>query len=115
MLDIGDEQRNELSRRAASRTLPAGDVFSARLILALAGGQTYHQTMTSLQTPAPTISRWKHRSSGKESTDWSRAIGAVSRAWQTRPCRPESRARRSKSLPIDAMVVPEDGGGAGAE
>ena len=26
---------------AASRTLPAGDVFRARLILALADGQTY--------------------------------------------------------------------------
>jgi len=59
--DIGDEQRNELSRRAASRTLPAGDVFRARLILALAEGQTYHQIMTSLQTSAPTISRWKQR------------------------------------------------------
>jgi transposase len=36
-------------------------VFRARLILALADGQTYSQIMTSLQTSAPTISRWKQR------------------------------------------------------
>ena len=38
VLKITDEQRQELSRCAASRTLPAGDVFRARLILALADG-----------------------------------------------------------------------------
>ena len=36
VLTITDEQRSELSKWAASRTLPAGDVFRARLILALA-------------------------------------------------------------------------------
>jgi transposase len=41
--------------------LPAGDVFRARLILALADGQSYSQIMASLQTTAPTISRWKQR------------------------------------------------------
>jgi len=34
---------------------------SGRLILALADGQTYSQIMASLQTTAPTISRWKRR------------------------------------------------------
>ena len=61
MLTITEEQRNELNKWAASRTLPAGDVFRARLILSLAGGQTYSQIMTTLQTTAPTISRWKQR------------------------------------------------------
>jgi transposase len=61
MLSVSDEQRNELRKWAASRTLPAGDVFRARLILALADGRTYSQIMTSLQTTAPTISRWKQR------------------------------------------------------
>ena len=61
MLAVSDEQRNELRKWAASRTLPAGDVFRARLILALADGRTYSQIMTSLQTTAPTISRWKQR------------------------------------------------------
>jgi len=51
----------ELTRWAQSRTLPVGDVFRARLILALAGGQTYQQIKDSLQTTAPMISRWKQR------------------------------------------------------
>src|SRR5579862_3953605 len=61
MLSVSDEQRIELRKWAASRTLPAGDVFRARLILALADGQTYSQIMASLHTTAPTISRWKQR------------------------------------------------------
>src|SRR5580693_1544357 len=60
-LALTEEQRSELSKWAASRTLPAGDVFRARLILALADGQTYSRIMASLQTTAPTISRWKQR------------------------------------------------------
>ena len=58
---ITDEQRSELSRWAQSRTLPAGDVFRARLILALAKGESYRQITASLHTTAPTISRWKQR------------------------------------------------------
>jgi transposase len=61
VLTITDEQRSELSKWAQSRTLPAGDVFRARLILALAEGESYRQIMTSLRTTAPTISRWKQR------------------------------------------------------
>ena len=61
VLAITDEQRSELSRWAQSRTLPAGDVFRARLIWALAQGESYRQIMASLQTTAPTISRWKQR------------------------------------------------------
>jgi len=56
VLAITDEQRSELNKWAASRTLPAGDVFRARLILALAAGQTYSRIMRTLQTTAPTIS-----------------------------------------------------------
>jgi transposase len=61
VLPITQEQRNELTKWAQSRTLPAGDVFRARLILALADGASYSQIMRSLQTTAPTISRWKQR------------------------------------------------------
>ena len=61
VLTVTEEQRSELSRWAASRSLPAGDVFRARLILALGEGRTYSQIITSLQTTAPTISRWKQR------------------------------------------------------
>ena len=58
---VTDEQRSELRKWATSRTLPAGDVFRARLILALAAGPIYSQIMASLQITAPTISRWKQR------------------------------------------------------
>ena len=61
VLSLTDEQRIELTRLAQARTLPASDVFRARLILALASGRTYSQIMASLQTTAPTISRWKLR------------------------------------------------------
>ena len=46
---------------ANSRTFPAGDVFRARLILALAAGQSYQATARDLRTSAPTIARWKNR------------------------------------------------------
>jgi transposase len=44
-----------------SRSLPAGDVFKARLILMLATGRTYTEIRRRLATTAPTISHWKKR------------------------------------------------------
>lgn len=61
MPSIANEQREELTRWAQSRTLPARDLFRARLILALADGYSYRQIQSSLHTNAPTISRWKQR------------------------------------------------------
>jgi len=61
LLPLSEEQRCELNRWAQSRTLPAGDVFRARLILALGDGWSYSQIKQRLQTTAPTISRWKQR------------------------------------------------------
>src|SRR6478672_12414590 len=61
LVSLTEEQRKELTGWAHSRTLPAGDVFRARLILALADGMTYEAIKSSLQTTAPTISRWKQR------------------------------------------------------
>ena len=61
MLRINDEQRTELERWASSRTLPAGDVFRARLILALASGKSYSQVEAELGTSRPTIARWRKR------------------------------------------------------
>jgi hypothetical protein len=57
LLLLSSEQRKELKRWAHSRTLSAGDVFRARLILALGDGLTYAAMKTSLQTTAPTMSR----------------------------------------------------------
>ena len=61
MLNLSGDQRQELQRWAQSRTLPAGDVFRARLILALAEGIGYREIARSLKTSAPTIARWKMR------------------------------------------------------
>ena len=61
LLSLTEEQRKELTSWVHSRTLPAGDVFRARLILALADGMTYGAVKSSLRTTAPTISRWKQR------------------------------------------------------
>lgn len=61
LLSLSAEQRDELKRWAQSRTLPAGDVFRAQLILALADGMTYAAIKKALHTTAPTISRWKRR------------------------------------------------------
>src|ERR1043166_5989369 len=44
-----------------SRSLPAGDVLRARVILMLGEGRSYAEIQESLQTTAPTISRWKKR------------------------------------------------------
>jgi transposase len=55
------DERLELEQMAQSRTLPAGDVFRARLILMLAEGVPYRSIQERLATTAPTISRWKDR------------------------------------------------------
>ena len=61
LLKLTPEQREDLQRWAQSRTLPAGDVFRARLILALADGTTYREIARTLKTSLPTIARWKMR------------------------------------------------------
>jgi transposase len=61
LLILTDEQRDELTRWSQSRTLRAGDVFRARLILALAVGKSYSQIEAELNTSRPTIARWKQR------------------------------------------------------
>ena len=61
LISLTGEQREELTGWSHSRTLPAGDVFRARLILALADGLTYEAIKQRLHTTARTISRWKQR------------------------------------------------------
>src|SRR5215469_12642045 len=58
---LNEEQRIELSSIAQSRSLPAGYVFRARLILMLAEGAPHSAIKRQLRTTAPTISRWKVR------------------------------------------------------
>jgi transposase len=59
VLTPGEQQ--ELQQMCLSRSLPAGDVFRARLILMLAGGRSYTEIRERLDTTAPTISLWKKR------------------------------------------------------
>src|SRR5438445_12522881 len=61
VIELTAEESEELTRWAKSRTLPASDVFKARLILALAGGKSYSEIETGLGTSRPTIARWKAR------------------------------------------------------
>lgn len=61
MSELSQEHREDLVRWAQSRTLPAGDVFRARLILALADGKSWNQIQIELRTSRPTIARWKRR------------------------------------------------------
>src|SRR5205809_7592604 len=61
LLTLTAEEEQELERWAQSRTLPAGDVFRARLILALGEGKSYRDIANSMRTSAATIARWKIR------------------------------------------------------
>lgn len=58
---LTDEEKTELEQMTQSRTLPAGDVMRARMMLLLAKGTSYQEIQKRLDTTAPTISRWKAR------------------------------------------------------
>lgn len=60
-IQLSAEERAELEEITKSRTLPAGDVFRARLILLLAEGLPYRTIEERLHTTAPTIARWRSR------------------------------------------------------
>ena len=60
-IELSAEERVELEEITKSRTLPAGDVFRARLILLLAEGLPYRTIEERLNTTAPTIARWRSR------------------------------------------------------
>ena len=60
-ITLTTDERAELEQMTQSRTLPAGDVFRARLVLMLADGLSYRTIQERLDTTAPTISRWRDR------------------------------------------------------
>ena len=60
-LPLTEAQRTELTEISQSRSLPAGYVFRAKLILMLADGCSFNTIKKRLQTTAPTIIRWKER------------------------------------------------------
>src|SRR3989442_7952032 len=79
LLELTAAEKPDLERWAQSRTLPAGDVFRARLILALADGPSYREMGRGMRTSAATIARWRTRFE------------------QDRLARPERRHRGSKT------------------
>lgn len=60
-LVLSAQERAELEQMTQSRTLPAGDVQRARIILLIADGESYAAIEERLDTSATTISRWKKR------------------------------------------------------
>lgn len=60
-LTITVDEQDELRQMSLSRSLPAGDVLKARIILMLASGRSYAQIRKRLETTGPTISHWKKR------------------------------------------------------
>jgi transposase len=60
-LSLSEDESQELQRMSLSRSLPAGDVLRARLILMLADGHSYAEIQKRLNTTAPTISKWRKR------------------------------------------------------
>jgi transposase len=60
-LSLNEDEHEELQRMSLSRSLPAGDVFRARVILMLAEGRSYSEIQERLKTTAPTISKWRKR------------------------------------------------------
>jgi transposase len=60
-ITLTTDEQAELEQMTQSRTLPAGDVFRARLVLMLAEGLPYRTIQERLGTTPPTISRWRRR------------------------------------------------------
>ena len=58
-LILNASQQDELVAISKSRSLPAGYVFRAKLILMLAEGACFRTIKHKLGTMAPTIVRWK--------------------------------------------------------
>jgi len=60
-IEVKAAERDELREMSVARSLPAGEVLRARMILMLAEGRSYAEIQERLQTTAPTIARWKKR------------------------------------------------------
>src|SRR5437667_4800696 len=110
------EQQLELSSIAQSRSLPAGYVFRAKLILLLAERTSFNTIKERLQTSAPTIIRWKQRflQSGLDGLD------TFHPGQKAAVLTPALRARilsatRKTPRRFHSLELPQAGGGAGSE
>ena len=103
LLSISNEQREELGRWAQSRALPAGDVFRARLILALADGLSYREIERKLGASAPTVSKWKSRFE-QSGVDGLQAHNRGSRPRTATPAVQAKIIRRAQQKPSDGST-----------
>ena len=107
LLTLTPEEKQDLERWAQSRTLPAGDVFRARLILALAEGHIYREIAKGMRTSAATIARWRTRFEQDRLADWKDGIRAASPLPLRPPCRPGGAAGATEAARRKhALVVP---------
>ena len=60
-MKLAPHERRELKRMAASRTMKAGEVRRAKVILRLAGGQSYRTIMRQEGCGQDFVARWKER------------------------------------------------------
>jgi hypothetical protein len=98
---LSEEQRVELSGIVQSRSLSAGYVFRARLILMLAEGVSFNTIKRQMRTTAPPISRWKTRflESGLDRLD-THHLGQSASVLR-RPCEPGFCRLRARSRRMD--------------
>src|SRR5258707_4398886 len=61
MLRLAPHERRELKKMAASRTMKAGEVRRAKVILRLAAGQSYRTIMKQEGCGQDFVARWKER------------------------------------------------------
>jgi transposase len=107
VVELGAGEREELTRWSKSRTLRAGDVFRANLILALADGKSYSAVEAELNTSRPTIARWKarfeeSRIAGLESLHKGSRLRKVTPAVQARLFR-KKRIRRGSFTSVSSL------------
>jgi transposase-like protein len=111
------QKRNRTEHWAQSRTLPAADVFRARLILARGEGKSYREIEKSMQTSAATIARWRtrfeqHRLTGPEGR---RKGSRPSTATASRPGPGRAAGAAETERRKYAPVVPEIGPAVGRQ
>jgi hypothetical protein len=114
---LTEDEREELTRWAQSRTLPSGEVFRARLILALADDKSYSRIEEELGTSRPTIARWKARFEelgipGLDARHKGSSARTVTPAVQARVLRKDDSAAGRREY---AVVLPQNGDGNGSE
>jgi transposase len=103
LLQVNPEQRDELESWARSRTLPASDVFRARLILALADGMSYREIERKLGASAPTVSKWKSRFE-QEGMEGLRGRHQGSKPRRATPAMQARIIRRAQQKPTDGST-----------